>query len=280
MSRERCDDAIPAATMIESLEAGGMRRTALIRAVRCIIGGGEETNEENAANMSTNYAPCDHVDFEPDQPTCFLTLGGVGMYQFPVGRLIRDENTIRFDYCDRTGTEKPLRMVFKDGLYRWAGRSGAHRQAVLTETKTHVVLTGNYSEEDQTQGIEIIVWPIAEVKEIPSVATAAFLSSQRPVWQRPRHPVRGPLPDRPILGEPVKGMDFEMRDVAPTAESTKSVKLNDVRFVWPPPVQDRNCSCGEPASVVVAVMTLRGDRVSDEPFCDNCFAARQIGSSG
>lgn len=249
--------------------------------------GGEEAKSEILANINMNCAPSDHVNFEPDQPTCFLTLGGGGIYQLPVGPLIRNENTIRFDYCDRAGAEKPLRMVFRDGLYRWEGKSGAHRQAVLTETKTHVILTGNYVEEDQTQGIEIFVWPVENVRVLPSVATAEFLSSQRPVWQPPRHPVRGPLPDRPILGEAVKGDGFEMRDVAPTepgrmyAEPIKSDKLNDLRFgPSPPPVGDGNCSCGKPATVVVAVMTLEGGFVSTEPFCRDCFNARQTRNSG
>ena len=249
--------------------------------------GGEEAKSEILANINMNCAPSDHVNFEPDQPTCFLTLGGGGIYQLPVGPLIRNENTIRFDYCDRAGAEKPLRMVFRDGLYRWEGKSGAHRQAVLTETKTHVILTGNYVEEDQTQGIEIFVWPVENVRVLPSVATAEFLSSQRPVWQPPRHPVRGPLPDRPISGEAVKGDGFEMRDVAPTepgrmyAEPIKSDRLNGLRFgPSPPPVGDGNCSCGKPATVVVAVMTLEGGFVSTEPFCRDCFNARQTRNSG
>jgi len=202
-----------------------------------------------------------------------------------VGPLIRKENAVRFDYFDPAGTEKPLSMVFKDGLYRWAGKSGGYRQAVLAETKTHVILTGNYVEENQTQGIEIIIWPVENVKVLPSVATAEFLSSQRPVWQPPRHPVRAPLPDRPILGEAVKGEGFEMFHVAPTerghmfAGAINSVNLNDLGFV-PPRVADRNCFCGEPAAVVVAVMTLGGGFVSTEPFCSDCFAARQTRSSG
>jgi hypothetical protein len=206
------------------------------------------------------------------------------MYRLPVGPLIRQENTIRFDYFDHAGTERPLSMVFNDGLYRWRGKSGAHREAVLAETETHVILTGNYVEEDQTQGIEIIVWPVEDVNVLPSIATARFLSSQRPVWQPPRHPIRGPLPDRPILGEAVKGEGFEMFEVAPTepghmhAEPIKSVKLSDLRFVSSPPVEDRNCSCGEPATVIVAVLTPGGNFVSTEPFCNGCFAARQTSS--
>jgi hypothetical protein len=161
-------------------------------------------------------------------------------------------------------------MVFRDGLYRWSGKSGAHREAVLAETGTHVILTGNYVEEDQSQGIEIIVWPVGSVKELQSVATAEFLSSQRPV--------RVPILDRSSLGEAVKGEGFEMYHVDP--EPTKSIKLNDMRFVSPPPVEDRNCSCGEPATVVVAVMTLGGSFVSTEPFCNKCFAARQTRRPG
>jgi hypothetical protein len=48
-------------------------------------------------------------------------------------------------------------MVFRDGLYRWGGKPGAHRQAVLTETKTHIILTGNYVEQDQTQGVGLFL---------------------------------------------------------------------------------------------------------------------------
>jgi len=173
-------------------------------------------------------------------------------------------------------------MVFRDGLYHWGGKPGAHRQAVLTESSTHVILTGNYVEEDETQGIEIIVWPVENVKVLPSIATTEFLSSQRPVWKTPPHPVRGPLSDSPILGEAVKGEGFEMYHVAPTEPGHRYAELNKSvpRFVEPPPVEDRDCSCGKPATVVVAVMTLVGDFVSTEAFCNGCFQARQPPSSG
>ena len=269
---------VSAARMLVSHGMGGMRKPAPMNALRCTIVSNGRAKARILANMNTNCTPSDHVDFEPDQPTCFLTLGGGGMYQLPVGPLIRQANTIRFDYYDHTGTEKPLKMVFRDGLYRWGGHPGAHRQAVLTETNTHVILTGNYVEEDQTQGIEIIVWPVENVRVLPSVATAEFLSSQRPV--------RHPLSDRPILGEAVQGEGFEMYHVAPAAaghmyaERVKSIKLDDLRFVSPPPVEDRSCSCSRPATVVVAVMTLEGHFVSTEPFCDDCFKARQSRSAG
>ena len=133
----------------------------------------------------------------------------------------------------------------------------------------------------------IIVWPWKNVRVLPSVATAEFLSSQRTAWEPPRHPVQGPLPDRPILGEAVKGDTFVMRDVAPAepgrmySEPIKPIKLNDLRLgPSRPPVGNGNCSCGEPAIVVVAVMTLEGGFVSVEPFCNNCFAARQTRNSG
>ena len=253
--------------------------------VRCTIVGDEEAKAEVLANMSPNYIPSDHVDFEPDQPTCFVTLGGGGMYQLPVGPLIRRGNSIHFDYYDRTGTKKALSMVFRDGLYRSGSKPGSHREAVLTETNTHVILTGNYVEEDQTQGIQIIVWPVENVRVLPSVATAEFLSSQRQVWHPPLHPVRGPLPDRPVLGEAIKGESFEMHHLAPAepanmyADPNRSVKLKNLGFVSPPPA-DANCSCGKAATVVVAVMTLEGYFVSTEPFCNDCFKARQTRSSG
>lgn len=236
--------------------------------------------------MNTNPTPADHVVLDPDQPTCFLTWGGEGMYQLPVGGLIRRGDNIRFDWYEwDAGSMTPLSMVLQaDGLYHWKGKPGPKLWAILTETKTHVVLTGNY--QGRTQGIVIMVWPWKDVRVLPSVATAEFLSSQRPVWQPPRHPARGPLPDRPILGEAVKGEGFEMYHEAPTEPGythARPIKLNDLRFASPPPVppvEDGNCSCGKPATTVVGVMTLAGNFVSTEPFCNDCFAARQTRNSG
>jgi hypothetical protein len=62
------------------------------------------------------------------------------------------------------------------------------------------------------------------------------------------------------------------------SDPNRSVKLNDVGFVSPPPA-DANRSCGNQATVVVAVMTPKGNYVSTEPFCNDCFKARQTHSS-
>src|ERR1039457_2800507 len=59
----------------------------------------QEIRAKTLANMNTT--PSDHVNFEPDQPTCFLTLGGGGMYHLdyahdhPSGRWPRSADATR-----------------------------------------------------------------------------------------------------------------------------------------------------------------------------------------
>ena len=126
----------------------------------------------------------DLLDLEVSEPTCFYTWAGEAWHHGRVSGLIRQGNSLRFEYFDsdtEDWEETTVMTMQKDGLYHFRGTK-EHRWAFLAETKTHVFLAGNFVNEDGTQGVEIWIWPQAQVKVIgrAPAATARTARSARP----------------------------------------------------------------------------------------------------
>jgi hypothetical protein len=99
---------------------------------------------------------------DPSAPCVFYTTGGDGWYREPTGNLILRDKEIRFDsFVSETGEWEPIRMLREaDGLYRCRDENGKEQwTSFLSETKTHVYLTGNFINDDQSQGVQIHIWP-------------------------------------------------------------------------------------------------------------------------
>jgi hypothetical protein len=111
----------------------------------------------------------DLINLEVSEPTCFYTWQGEAWRHGPVSPLIRSGNALHFEYFDAEidqWEDTTIMVLGDDGLYHF--RQGKeHRWAVLAETRTHVYLTGNFINEDGTQGVEMWVWPQEAVKVAP-----------------------------------------------------------------------------------------------------------------
>jgi hypothetical protein len=105
----------------------------------------------------------DHIDLEPTEPCVFFTYEGKGWYEEPVGRLIRQEGTLKFDCYDFSTDKIDSFVEMKleaDGLFHWRESGGkGHWWGFLSNTETHRYLTGNFINDDGMQGVQIFMWP-------------------------------------------------------------------------------------------------------------------------
>ena len=112
----------------------------------------------------------DLIDLDVSEPTCFYTWGGEAWLRGPVSPLIHSGPTLRFEFFDpdeEQWEETRVMTLEDDGLYHFRGVK-EHRWAFLAETRSHVYLTGNFINEDGSQGVEMWIWPREAVRFAPS----------------------------------------------------------------------------------------------------------------
>jgi hypothetical protein len=103
----------------------------------------------------------DLINLDVSEPTCFYTWEGDAWRSGRISPLIREGNVLRFQFFDDEADEWEETTVMareEDGLYHFR-RGKEHRWEFLAETANHVYLTGNFINEDGSQGVEIWIWP-------------------------------------------------------------------------------------------------------------------------